>query len=360
MSAAQRYCLILSGLLCFPICVHAQSPQQIAQDTFRSTVLLVMEDANGQPISLGSGFFVGPGRVATNLHVIEGASRGFMKRVNQETKYSIEGIAAIDAKRDLAILSVLAEAPPPLPFGNSDAVQVGDAVYVAGNPRGLEGTFSRGIVSGIRTVGGDRLIQITAPISPGSSGGPVMNDLGHVIGVSAATFRGDQNLNFAIPSNYLKTLMGKTGSVKPLLSIGSSRPNGSLLAGMGGKGAESVVGGSFAWNVNSGFKRDLYRNVEYTFSLRNRLREPVRNVYCFVIFYDKKNEPIDVDEVLFEDPIPGGLAKRVIGQKASHSSVKELSTNYRATEYIGDSIIEGGVLEETRVRFRVLDFEFIQ
>ena len=69
-----------------------------------------------------------------------------------------------------------------------------------GNPQGLEGTFSQGIVSSIRVLGADKILQITAPISPGSSGGPVLNEKGQVIGVSVATFRGGQNLNFAIPS----------------------------------------------------------------------------------------------------------------------------------------------------------------
>jgi S1-C subfamily serine protease len=77
-------------------------------------------------------------------------------------------------------------------------------------------TLSLGSVSSIRNVGTDKLLQITAPISPGSSGGPVLNSRGTVIGISVATFKGGQNLNFAIPSSYLKVLLGKTGSVKPL------------------------------------------------------------------------------------------------------------------------------------------------
>lgn len=86
-------------LLCEIPAANAQTPQQIAKKAFGSTVLLVMEDANGQPISLGSGFFVRNGQIATNLHVVEGAARGYAKLVGQKTKYHIEGITAIDSQR---------------------------------------------------------------------------------------------------------------------------------------------------------------------------------------------------------------------------------------------------------------------
>jgi len=155
-----------------------------------------MEDANGQSISLGSGFFVRDGEIASNLHVVEGAARGYAKLVGEKTKYDIEGITAVDPERDLVILKISGGRSERLALGDSDIVQVGESVYAVGNPQGLEGTFSQGIVSSIREVGTDKLLQITAPISPGSSGGPVLNGKGEVIGVSVATFSGGQNLNF--------------------------------------------------------------------------------------------------------------------------------------------------------------------
>ena len=209
-----------TGLALFLFCgitaANAQSPQQIAKKALVSTVLLVMEDANGQPLSLGSGFFIRSGQVATNLHVVKGASRGYAKLVGQKTKYDIEGITAVDAERDLVILKISVPGAKAISLGDSDTVQVGAPIYAVGNPRGLEGTFSQGIISSIRKVGTDKILQLTAPISPGSSGGPVLNNKGQVIGVSVATFRGGQNLNFAIPSNYLKKLMGQIGPAKPL------------------------------------------------------------------------------------------------------------------------------------------------
>jgi S1-C subfamily serine protease len=148
MSAMQTGLL---GFLCwglFPLYVassaHAQTAQEVARKAFQSTVLLVMEDARGQPRSLGSGFLVRDGEIASNLHVVEGASTGYAKLVGQKTKYDVEGITAVDPERDLVVLKISAVRSQPLPLGNSDAVQVGDPVYAVGNPQGLEGTFSQG------------------------------------------------------------------------------------------------------------------------------------------------------------------------------------------------------------------------
>jgi Trypsin-like peptidase domain len=316
---------------------HAQTAQGIAQKAFRSTVLLVMEDANGQPSSLGSGFFVRDGEIASNLHVVEGAARGYAKLVGQKLKYDIEGITAIDAERDLVVLKISPVRSQVLALGNSDAIQVGDPVYAVGNPQGLEGTFSQGIVSSIRDVATGKLLQITAPISPGSSGGPVLNGKGDVIGVSVATFRGGQNLNFAIPSNYLRTLLSNTGPAKPLSQRKPIKAQRSLLADLGSRSSEGVVGGQFAWTL-PGDKLSGY----YSFSLRNQLREPVNNIFCLVVFRDDQGNPLDVDVVRFNDVVPAGLAKRVAFQEVDASI---------------------GVLTQWRnsaVEFRILDFAIVK
>lgn len=327
-------------LFCGITVANAQSPQQIAKKALASTVLLVMEDANGQPLSLGSGFFVRNGQVATNLHVVKGASRGYAKLVNQKTKYDIEGITAIDAERDLVILKISVPGAQVISLGDSDTVEVGSPIYAVGNPRGLEGTFSQGIISSIRKVGTDKILQLTAPISPGSSGGPVLNDKGQVIGVSVATFRGGQNLNFAIPANYLKKLMERIGPAKPLLQTKPTGSKRSILDGLGDQNMEGVTGGKLTWDLahaQSGY---------YSFSLRNQLRENVRNVYCLVIFYDAQGEPIEVDVVHFQDPIPAGLAKRV--DSKVHNSVQELTTRV------------GLKTPHTKIEFRILDFGIIE
>lgn len=308
---------------------------------------------------MGSGFFVRPNQIATNLHVVEDAARGYAKLVGQQTKHDIVGITAIDAKRDLVILKVSALGTKLLSLGDSDAVQVGETVYAVGNPHGLEGTFSQGIISGIRRVGVDKILQLTAPISPGSSGGPVLNSKGKVIGVSVATFRRGQNLNFAIPSYYLRTLVARVSTAKPLSRAKHTQSKRSILADLGGRSVEGVTTGKFTWSLKKGQKNIIYAiDFRYSFSLRNRLREAVRNVYCLLVFYDEQGEPIDVDVVEFPGLIPAGLAKR-IKRQVSDESVKKMSTRYQATNDLGGPY-EQGIITETGVKFRILDFEIVE
>ena len=319
-------------LFCIATVATAQTPQQIAQKAFQSTVLLVMEDTNGQPLSLGSGFFVGEGQIATNLHVVEGAGRGYAKLVGQETKFNIEAYTAIDERRDLIILKATAFGSQIISLGNSDLVQVGETVYAVGNPRGLEGTFSDGIISSIRPVGTDKLIQITAPLSPGSSGGPVLNRRGEVIGVSVLTIRDGQNLNFAIPSNYLKALLTKVKYTRSLSQAKPTKGKHSLLTDLEGRSVEGVTGGKLVWG------RSSYDGRRFSFSLRNHLREDVKNVHYYVIFHDELDDPIDVQGTTTSYiPIPAGLAKRF--------SIKVSEDVYGLTK---------------RVEFRILDFEIVR
>ena len=196
--------------------VSAQTAPQIAEKALAATVYLEMQDSKGVPLGFGSGFFVGDNLIATNYHVIEGAARGSAKLVGQFSTYTIEGATATDKTNDLAFLKVTMSGINPLPLGNSSDVKIGETVYVAGNPQGLEGTFSNGIISSRRDPYTKERLQMTAPISPGSSGGPVLNSKGEVIGVSFMTLVGGQNLNFAIPSRYLTELLTKSTPAKPL------------------------------------------------------------------------------------------------------------------------------------------------
>ncbi len=344
-------------LFCVVTAVTAQTPQQIAQKAFRSTVLLVMEDAKGQPLSLGSGFFVGDGQIVTNLHVVKGAARGYAKLVGKEIKHNIEGITAIDAKRDLVILKVPAFGTQAVSLGNSDFTQVGETVYAVGNPRGLEGTFSQGIISSIRPVGSDKLIQMTAPLSPGSSGGPVLNRRGKVIGVSVLTIRDGQNLNFAIPSNYLKTLLTKVGITKRLSQAKPTKGQRSLLADFGSRSTEGVTGGKLSWRRSTGHE-SLYSvggDWVFSFSLRNHFRENVKNVHYYVIFYDESGDPIDVLETWFTTQIPARLAKRVKYRDSNpHIRDEALISLLRLS-------VDNDVYELTkRVEFRILDYEIVR
>ena len=194
----------------------AQTVPEIAEKALAATVYLEMQDNNGLPLGFGSGFFLKSNLIATNYHVIAGAASGTAKLVGKSITYKIEGFTATNKYNDLALLKVSASGIKPLPLGNSDAVKIGETVYVAGNPKGLQGTFSDGIISSRHGGHAKGRLQMTAPISPGSSGGPVLNRMGKVVGVSYAILEGGQNLNFAIPSLYVKTLLALSGSVKSL------------------------------------------------------------------------------------------------------------------------------------------------
>jgi hypothetical protein len=254
------------------------------------------------------------------MHVVEGATSGFTKFVQQQTKHEISGILAMDTAHDLVLLSVNGARAPALSLGESASVAVGDEVFVLGNPYGLEGTLSQGIVSGIRNVGRDAFLQITAPISPGSSGGPVLNSGGAVVGVAVSTFRGGQNLNFAIPVAYLKALLDETKRLKPLSAAGEFPRTQSPFAEIGESGAHGVIGAQFAWGIQlvEG-PAILLKRIDFTFSLRNQLRTAVKNVKFIVIFYDRLSKPLEVYEsgsdIMADDPgvIRPGLAKRATG-----------------------------------------------
>ena len=176
------------------------SASQIAKNTLPSVVAVITEDSQGDTI-FGSGFFIGTNLIATNYHVVKNASRITVKLVAQKKRFLIEDVVAIDEERDLAILKVEGLSARPLTLGLSKP-NIGDEIYVVGNPEGLEGTFSQGIVSARRH---DSLFQITAPISHGSSGGPVLNKRGEVIGMVIGTIAEGQNLNFAISALELAT-----------------------------------------------------------------------------------------------------------------------------------------------------------
>ena len=161
----------------------------------RPSVVLVMSfDAQHQPLSIGSGFFVGNGKtIATNFHVIRSAAE---IRIKLETGkvMNVTGLAGLDAEHDLALLRIEGDGDP-LPM-SSRLPDIGEAIIALGNPRGLEGTLSAGIVSGIREEKGSSFYQITAAISPGSSGGPVLDARGEVLAISTFFVKGGQNLNF--------------------------------------------------------------------------------------------------------------------------------------------------------------------
>jgi Flp pilus assembly protein TadD len=179
-----------------------------------AVVAIITYDAKGNTLLSGSGFFIRPGQVVTNLHVIEGARRAEVKTLDGKGRiYPVEGVLASDEEGDLAVIGVS------VPAERAHSVEVtnvlpeeGERVFVIGNPLRLEGSISDGIVSAVREVPNlGRIIQITAPVSHGNSGSPLFNMKGQVVGVVTIKVTNGQNINLAISAGRFDAL--KTSAV---------------------------------------------------------------------------------------------------------------------------------------------------
>ena len=181
-------------------------------------VIVVSNLASGMVLQkFGTGFLIKPNGVfVTNFHVVKGANAVSIK-LSDKREFPITGVVAVNPDLDLAILKIEADTLPVVTLGDSDTVKVGDRILAIGSPMGLESTLSDGLVSAIRegdSPGEGKIFQITAPVSPGSSGGVLLNMKGEVIGVTSAQLTEGQNLNFAIPINYAKQLI-RDGRIEP-------------------------------------------------------------------------------------------------------------------------------------------------
>jgi S1-C subfamily serine protease len=197
-----------------------------------SSVVLIATN-NG----VGSGFLIeGNGTVVTASHVIEGATRVSIKTANGEI-YEEVSLLANDPKRDFAILKIKGFDLPSVSLGNSNQVVPGENVTVIGTPLGeeaLKNSVSTGVISGIRDLGeGYRVIQITAPVSKGNSGGPVFNGKGEVVGLVAFRLVDGQSLNFIVPINYVRGVISDIDIKNPLMTYGTSSASSGVSFGFG-------------------------------------------------------------------------------------------------------------------------------
>jgi serine protease Do len=197
-----------------------ESLPELIKKVLPAVVTVVGFNAQGKPIRIGSGFFVdAQGHLITNLHVIKGVARAEVKLPKGEV-YPLTEMVAADDKADLVKLVVnLPDGSPHYLTVSSTRPEVGERVVVLGSPMGLEHTVTDGMVSAIRTIKNrGEFLQISAPISPGSSGGPVVNMKGQVIGIATFQVRG-QNINFAVPGYRVQAL--KDGPVRGLPGQGA-------------------------------------------------------------------------------------------------------------------------------------------
>jgi len=240
--------VVLFLLLLFS-CSSAWSQQATLPELVKrvkpTVVAITTYDARDEALMTGSGFFLAPGQVVTNLHVVKGCTRAEVKTLDGKGRvYPINGTLAVDEEGDLALLSV------EMPLDRVRTIELaktlpdeGEQVFVIGNPLKLEGSVSDGIVSAVREVPNvGRIIQITAPISHGNSGSPVFNLHGEVLGVVTLKVSNGQNINLAIGTSRLVDL--KPTKLKPLSELAVKTKN-DLADSMYLTGLESLWLGNY-------------------------------------------------------------------------------------------------------------------
>jgi S1-C subfamily serine protease len=182
------------------------TPRQVASLAFPSTVSIYAL-GDGEDLSSGAGFIVGPDMVATCYHVVENARGIVVTPIGDSEDRHKALLVRYDKERDVALLFVRSLKGRPLKVTDKSDFYIGETIYTLGNPKGLEGTFSNGIISNFLRVEDTFYLQFTAPVSPGNSGGPVLGNTGEVVGMVNMQLKEGQNLNFAILAVHVRMLM---------------------------------------------------------------------------------------------------------------------------------------------------------
>ncbi len=203
MAVLRSGLLLISMLASLP--AAAITPQELFNKLAPSIYFVYGVDTDEKRRSQGSGVVIAPQRVVTNCHVIQGANFVYLRKEN--VIYVAKRVEHADAGRDLCQLEVPNLNAPPVELGAAKGLQVGQRVFALGNPKGLEVTLSDGLVSALRGPDGkEQVIQTTAPISPGSSGGGLFDENGLLVGITTAQMRSGQNLNFAAPAEWVREI----------------------------------------------------------------------------------------------------------------------------------------------------------
>ncbi|HEU4989097.1 MAG TPA: serine protease, partial [Gemmatimonadaceae bacterium] len=185
---------------------HGQASADVLGDARAASVVISVQTDSGP--ALGSGFFIdSTGIIATAAHVVRGATSVEVRLANG-FQPRVLGLLYADSATDFALIQVAMDHPPVLASG-SDALTIGERLYAVGSPEGLAFSVSDGLLSSQRLVAGRRLLQVSIPVSHGSSGGPVVDPDGRVVGMIVLGLRGDgaENLNFALPVSYIREVL---------------------------------------------------------------------------------------------------------------------------------------------------------
>jgi len=320
---------IISYLLILPNSIHALDAKGLFKKTAESVVLIMSFDNNNQPLAIGSGFYIHDGKkIVTNHHVIAGAAAVRIKKPDGKV-FEATTVLGLDVEHDLAILEAVV---PGRPIRLSRTTpEIGEDIIAIGNPKGLEATLSTGIVSGVRNDQGSIFYQVTAPISPGSSGGPIINENGEAIAVSTFYVQGGQNLNFAMPAAYIHKLLNSPRRIS-IAEASIGKPTKRINAVVANvKVVDYHIDG-------------LYDNLEA--SIFNGGSFPIQNIRLVVTFYvlDVKY-PVHFKLINVKKTIPTQLSIRF----TKSDPVFHQHGSFRFQE-------KGGWI----ARFRILDYDIVQ
>lgn len=214
-----RFCRLLLLLAAVPLSAQTKvniSPEALYAKSKSSVVTILTFDINRAPLGQGSGFIVAKDRLVTNYHVVAGSASASIV-FDDGSIAVVTAVVAGSAPKDLVIVEAETGSRPALALGNELQLKVGETIYAIGSPKGLSTSLSSGLVSSFRQDEGQFLIQITAPIAPGSSGGPLLNGQGQVVGVTTSRLK-DGSFGFAMGAGDVQHLLRVPLAVKAQLS----------------------------------------------------------------------------------------------------------------------------------------------
>ncbi len=202
-----------------PVALMVRTGEDLFADLSRSIARITVFDVGGRAVGIGSGVVIGPSTLITNCHV---ATAGGTLAVRIGADALTANVEVADEEYDLCRLSVTGLSAPAVTMGSVESLKTGQKVYAIGAPAGLDLTISDGIVSALRAVPQGKVIQTTAPISPGSSGGGLFDAYGRLVGIMTFQHRYGQNLNFAIPADWIAEMRARTATVPVSDSVAKS------------------------------------------------------------------------------------------------------------------------------------------
>jgi serine protease Do len=205
-------CLVVATIASSACAVSAQvlEPDKLFEKISPSVWVINTFDEAKKPLRQGSAVVIAPSTLITNCHVLAKAKSFFVSRDNVMFGATLEHA---DAERDLCQVQVRNFTAPAVDIAPTTGLRVGQKVYAIGNPRGMQVTFSDGLVSGLRKSADDKTIEVvqtTAPISPGSSGGGLFDARGRLVGITTLIGKESQNLNFAMPADWIREVPARS------------------------------------------------------------------------------------------------------------------------------------------------------